>query len=443
LGVRFVQAARNRVLARVALQDGTESLSGAGDLSGSDLAGAVAGQRRIRVGLLCRTFEKGPDSEAVLAFFLGFDQTRYEIFAYSIGFRDRVVSKDPGFDRLFDATIAHRRDLPDDPAGIRTALRADRLDVFLYANATTYGLQPLDLALFHRIAPLQIVLNSHVPMPMGYPSFDAVLTGQSDQPDHDLPQPDYAERLIPLPGPVINYLTTLEPRPNPPLDRAALGLQHDDIVLMNAGSSMKLRHACLATMMRAVRDIPRGVLLLAPYNPGWAARSMAFVFNRQIAETAAETGLDPSRIRILGELSVAEAEAALACADLYLNPFPHGGATMTHLALIHGVPPVTLRRASTRSIDQFLVETHGFAELLANTPDDYIALARNLATDHQRRKSIVARLKIAAKNPGFVRNPAYSKAMQTAIETEIARLSGGPATASTSPVRLQTSGPAP
>ncbi|MFN4128554.1 MAG: hypothetical protein ACK4GC_01870, partial [Paracoccaceae bacterium] len=379
-------------------------------------AQAISGVPRIRIGLLCRTFDKGPDSEAVLTFFNGFDQTRYEIFAYSIGFHDRVVSKDPGFDRLFDATIPHRRTLPADPAGIRAMLRADRLDVFLYANATTCGLQPLDLALYHRIAPLQIVLNAHVPMPMGYPSFDAFLTGQSDDPARDVPQDGYAERLIRLPGPVINYLTTLEPRPSPPLDREALGLDPGDIVLMNAGSSMKLRHETLATMMRAVRDIPRGVLLLAPYNPGWAARAMAFVFNRQIAETATETGLDPTRIRILGELSVAEAEAALSCADLYLNPFPHGGATMTHLALVHGIPPVTLRRRSTRSIDQFLVETHGFAELLADTPEDYITLARTLATDHARRADIRQRLKTAAKNPGFVNNPTYSKTMQNAID---------------------------
>jgi predicted O-linked N-acetylglucosamine transferase (SPINDLY family) len=180
-------------------------------------------------------------------------------------------------------------------------------------------------------------------------------------------------------------------------------------------------------MMRAVRNIPRGILLLAPYNPGWAARSMAFVFNRQIAETAAETGLDPSRIRVLGELSVAEAEAALGCADLYLNPFPHGGATMTHLALVHGIPPVTLRRRSTRSIDQFLVASHGFAELLADTPEDYIALATALGTDHERRAALRARLRAATeggKRPAFVSNPHHSAALQAAIDQAWAERAG-------------------
>ncbi|MGO4855672.1 hypothetical protein, partial [Phaeovulum sp. W22_SRMD_FR3] len=371
-----VHRARNRVLTHLALESGQPRQT---------LRPATA---RRRIGILCRTFEKGPDSEAVVAFFRAFDPERYEVFAYSVGFQDRVVSRDPAFDQLFDQAIAHRRSLPGDPAGIRAQILADDLDVFLYANATTYGLHPLDLALFHRVAPRQIILNSHLPMGLGYPSFDAMLTGASDDPAQELPAPAQGEALLRAPGPVINYLTSLHPRANPPLDRAALGLSETDVVLMNAGSSQKLRHESLLTMMRAVAGIPNGVLLLAPYNPGWAARSLAFAFNAQLALTAAEAGLDPARIRVLGELSVAEAEAALACADIYLNPFPHGGATMTHLALIYGVPPVTLRRRSTRSIDQFLVQSLGFGDLLVNSPEAYIARAQALAADPDARRAL-------------------------------------------------------
>ena len=113
---------------------------------------------------------------------------------------------------------------------------------------------------------------------------------------------------------------------------------------------------------------------------------------------------------------MAEAEAALSCADVYLNPFPHGGATMTHLALIYGIAPVTLRRRSTRSIDQFLIGSLGFPELLADSPDDYIALAIDLATDPARRKKISQALRNAARHPVFVDNPDYSRDMQVAVE---------------------------
>jgi predicted O-linked N-acetylglucosamine transferase (SPINDLY family) len=408
-----VRSARNRVLERIALRGGGTPRKAVRPADGSE------GRRRI--GILCRTFDKGPDSEAVVSYFTAADRTKYEVFAYSIGFQDRVVTRDEDFDREFDASIDHRRLLPSDPWDIREQLIADQLDVFLYANATTFGVRDLDLALYHRVAPVQAVMNSHIPLALGYPSFDAIITGQSDDPDHEVDAADQPERLVRVPGPVICYLNSLKPRPAPAFDRAALGLGKDEIVLFNAGSLSKLRHDCLATMMRAAKQAPGARLLLAPYNPGWVARSQALAFNRQLHETAEEVGLDPARITVMGELSVAEAEAALALSDLYLAPFPHGGATMTHLALIYGVPPVVLRRHSTRSIDQFLVDTLGMRELLVSTPDDYVARVVELATDTGARRALATAMKEAARKPAFVANPDYSLAMMAAVETLLPR----------------------
>ncbi|MGA0543444.1 hypothetical protein ACO2Q5_22885, partial [Neotabrizicola sp. VNH66] len=92
--LRGVQEARNRVLDLITPGEDsaiTEPVSAGSSGSSSVSSG------RLRVGILCRTFEKGPDSEAVVAFLRGFDPARFEVFAYSIGFRDRVVSRDPAF----------------------------------------------------------------------------------------------------------------------------------------------------------------------------------------------------------------------------------------------------------------------------------------------------------------------------------------------------------
>ncbi|MBL4919385.1 glycosyltransferase family 61 protein, partial [Tabrizicola sp. DMG-N-6] len=62
--LRGVHAARNRVLAQVALRDGARA-DPAPQLAPASAAGGVAAPaRRIRIGILCRTFDKGPDSEA-------------------------------------------------------------------------------------------------------------------------------------------------------------------------------------------------------------------------------------------------------------------------------------------------------------------------------------------------------------------------------------------
>ncbi|QUJ76011.1 hypothetical protein KDD17_13920 [Sulfitobacter albidus] len=306
--------------------------------------------------------------------------------------------------------------------------------MFLYANATTFGLHDLERALYHRVAPIQMSLNSHLPISPGFPSFDYFVTGRSDDPNAEVNDAHHPETLLRVEGPVINFLHSLKPKKLAGFNRATLGLAEDDVVLMNGGSSQKLRYEGLRTMLRALKAVPNGKLLLAPYNPGWAARSHAFVFNRQLAEAAREVGVAMDRIVVLGELSVPEAEAAIALSDIYLSSFPHGGATMTHLALIYGTPPVVLRREFTRSIDQFLVSTLGFKQLLANTPDDYVALVRDLAADTARRKALSDEIRQAAKNPPFVASTEFSASMQqvvdTALDEKYARLTAPPPGAS-------------
>lgn len=405
--LRGLSQARNRLLERLTPAD-TSVRSVPRQPGGQD--------GRIRIGILCRTFDKGPDSEAVVSFFRGFDKTRYEIFAYSIGFRDRVVSANRAFDIEFDKVIDHRRTVAGETVSMRRAILADDLDIFLHANATSYGVHAQEMALYRRVAPIQMVLNSHVPMPFGFASFDGYLTGQSDEAEFEVDQDNYDETLVRVRGPVICYLSSFDAPRQPLFDRAAIGIADDAVVMMNAGSLSKLRHGCLRAMMEAVKAVPSAVLMLAPFNPGWVARSQAFAFNRVLAEMCAETGLSPERVVVLGELSKAEAESALALADIYLNPFPHGGATMTHLALINGKPPVTLRRRSTRSIDQFLIDSIGVSEILADTEEDYIAIAHQLGEDQAFRTQLSERIRTAAQSAPFVNNIEYSLSMQAAID---------------------------
>lgn len=91
---------------------------------------------------------KDPTAKQSCPSLRGFDKTRYELFAYSVGFRDRVVSAHSEFDAQFDGAIDHRRMLIGNPREMRESLLADDLDVFLHANATTFGVRALELALY-------------------------------------------------------------------------------------------------------------------------------------------------------------------------------------------------------------------------------------------------------------------------------------------------------
>lgn len=400
-----IQAARTRILEKLALS--TEPCR-------KTIRPLDGSEGRRRVGILFRTFAKGPDSEAVVAFLRDFDKSRWEIIGYSMGYSDKVARADREFDLELAKTFDGLRVLENDASTIRETLLRDDLDVFLFANATAYGVTEFDIALYRRIAPLQVVLNSHLPMPLGYPSFDSFLTGLSDKPSREVNEQEYSEEIVRVRGPVINYLTSLEPRPDVNLTRARLNLEEADVVLLCAGSLSKLGWNFLATAMTAANGIPHSKLVLAPYNPGWAGVSLAIPFMHQVKLCASETGFDINRLRILGELSVSEAEAAVELADLYLAPFPHGGATMLHLALVRGVPPIVLRRTSTRSIDQFLVDSFGFSDLLADSPQDYVQLVQRLANDTNARRMVSSRIRGADKS-SLVKSKSYSLQMEATL----------------------------
>ena len=89
---------------------------------------------------------------------------------------------------------------------------------------------------------------------------------------------------------------------------------------------------------------------------------------------------------------------------------------MTHLALIYGTPPVVLRRRHTKSIDQFLVKSLGFPEMLTNSHDDYVALVAKLARNPAQLSKVSDKIKKAAQRPIFVANPKFSRDMQTSVE---------------------------
>ena len=77
--------------------------------------------------------------------------------------------------------------------------------------------------------------------------------------------------------------------------------------------------------------------------------------------------------------------------DIALDPFPYSGGLTTCEALWMGVPVVTLageRLASRHSASH--LSNAGLPELIATTPEQYLAVARDLARDTDRLATLRA-----------------------------------------------------
>jgi protein O-GlcNAc transferase len=107
-------------------------------------------------------------------------------------------------------------------------------------------------------------------------------------------------------------------------------------------------------------------------------------------------GVDPARVEFLpGSLnSVSEHLALYDGVDVALDPFPFSGSTTTFEALFMGVPVVTLPQP--RLVARWsasILTTVGLTAFIADSFNDYIAIALRAATDPQGLAALRAELR--------------------------------------------------
>ena len=100
---------------------------------------------------------------------------------------------------------------------------------------------------------------------------------------------------------------------------------------------------------------------------------------------AGTPGIDRRRVKFVGWSPLSEYFKRYQQIDIGLDPFPCNGGTTTCDAIWMGVPVVTLagRTAVGRGGVSILTNV-GLPELIAQTPQQYVQIARDLAGDQPR-----------------------------------------------------------
>ena len=122
-------------------------------------------------------------------------------------------------------------------------------------------------------------------------------------------------------------------------------------------------------------------------------------------------GIDPRRAKFVGWVPLSEYFKRYEQIDVGLDPFPCNGGTTTCDALWMGVPVVTLagRTAVGRGGVSILANVN-LPELIAQTPEQYVQIATDLAGDLPRlaelRRTLRGRMQGSAlmDAPRFARN---------------------------------------
>lgn len=143
----------------------------------------------------------------------------------------------------------------------------------------------------------------------------------------------------------------------------------------------KVNDSVLRLWGRILAAIPAARMLMVGVPPGRAAGRIAGIF--------AELGIAQERYELRPRCSREEYFRTHNEVDVALDPFPYNGGTTSLDALAMGVPFITLAgdRPAGRGGMSILTNI-GLAELIASSPEDYVAIAKGLAADADRLSAL-------------------------------------------------------
>jgi predicted O-linked N-acetylglucosamine transferase (SPINDLY family) len=359
------------------------------------------GGGRIRIGYLSGDFRDHVMGRMAFEILSRHDRAAFEVFGFSLS-----LQEDAWTDRLrphFDhyEVVAGLED-----RAAAEAISGHRLDLLVDLSTHTKGSRPALLAF--KPARVQI---THVASAgaIGLRTVDFKLTdGHWDVPGN---QEWLLEKLLPMQGCVFPF-RKLARVSQPAVSRFEIGLPEGAFVFGAFAQIQKLSPRLLGLWRELFRRLPRARLAFSPLSAGAAP-----AYERMLEAN----GIDPAHLLFIPQGGSDERnQARYLHVDAVLDTFPYSGTNTTMEALNQGVPVVALAgvRACERS-SLTILENAGLGELVAGTPDEYVALAARLATDAafmaRTRAAIEARLPVSvlADNDSHVRNleAAYRRAL--------------------------------
>ena len=316
---------------------------------------------RLNIGYVAPRFAQhrlASHLEPVLA---AHDRSRVRVFCYSTAGTEDAQAQRPWGE-------CEWRDLsrfPSEHAADR--IRADGIDILVDLAGHSSGGRAQIFA--RKPAPVQAAWLGY-PDTTGLDTMDWRLTDAVVDPEGG-PERFYTEKLVRLPGGFLCY------RPDPQLAEPS-PIREGAVVFGCVTDVATLTAEILALWARIVTEVSGSRLVLAAR--GFAAASA----RRDVSERLGRLGLAGERV----DLRVPD-RAPYAGIDIALDTFPYNGMTETCAALWMGVPVVTLAGSRSMSRIGASVLTHaGLPELVAATPEQYVAHAVGLGARRRLRRDL-------------------------------------------------------
>jgi protein O-GlcNAc transferase len=351
-------------------------------------------ERQLRIGYVSPDFRAHPARHFLRPLLRHHDRSAFELYLYaSVEHPDAATEEYRAW-----AGERFRNIRRMDDAAAAGLIRRDRIDVLV------------DLAVHGAGHRLRIFACKPAPVQMtwlGYPG----TTGLSEvdyritDPFIDPPGTDlgvYAEASLSLPETFWCYAPVEADLAIGPLPARAAGF----VTFGGLGSPRKAHPGVLALWARVLGAVPRSrLLLLAEPHARDAIRS-AF----------AAAGVTSDRLDFTGRVAPREYLALYNRIDVALDTFPFAGGTTTLDAAWMGVPTITLSGETALHRGGVSIAMNlGLPELVARSPDEFVAAAARLAGDPDRLGGLRSHLRVHLAASPLGDAPRFARHLEAAF----------------------------
>jgi predicted O-linked N-acetylglucosamine transferase (SPINDLY family) len=318
--------------------------------------------RQLKIGYVSGDFRKHSVAFFIEPVLARHDHEQFEIICYqTCPQEDEITRQIQSYADRWHTLVGL-----DDEAAAKQ-IREDRIDILVDLSGHTAYHRLLVFA--GKPAPVQASWLGYLTT-TGLTAMDYRITDAHADP----PGPSeavHSETLYRLPD---GFLVFQPPAASPEVEPPPV-LANGFVTFGSFNNFAKVTPAVIALWARVLHAVPGSRLLLKTAALGDPAQQ------ERVRAWFAAHAIAPERLILLGaEADYRQHQARYHEVDIGLDPFPCNGGTTTCDALWMGVPVVTL--AGDRFISRMgvsMAQNAGLAELIAATPDDYVALAARLA----------------------------------------------------------------
>jgi predicted O-linked N-acetylglucosamine transferase (SPINDLY family) len=359
-------------------------------------ANARTPERRLRVGFVSPDLRDHPVGRLLRPLFTHHDRRGMEFLVYSDVRRRDAISE-----LLASHVDVWHNIIRQSDAEVAERIRHDRVDILV--DLALHTAQNRMLVFARKPAPVQVTMLG-LPATTGLPTMDYRLTDPYLDPP-GLYDAHYSEQSIRLPHCFWNF----QPPPNSPPVTALPALRDGFVTFGCLAQFAKISRPALELWVKILQAMPdaRLVLLAAPGSHRDAMR-----------ERFEQGGISGSRITFLPWADQNAYFARYGDLDLCLDSFPYNGHTTTIDALWMGVPVITLAgRTAVGRGGVSILSNVGLTELIAATPEHYVALAVAWASDLARLAGVRAELRPRMEASPLLDGRQYTADVEAALRT--------------------------